>query len=137
MEKREGVQVKSKSNTYKRIISLLMILCIILSCIYEFEEVKQLKIEQDHFQTQVVDLVEWQRIIAPAIGRTYLKVTKQGERHYEIEWFWIGLRIILVGLAYLSCIKIVTTNLLVGIFYRIILYIHNKDGPKQWISPLY
>ena len=129
--------MKSQSNIYKRIISLLMILCIIFSCIYEFEEVKQLKIEQDHFQTQVIDLVEWQRIIAPAIGRTYLKVTKQNERHYEIEWFWIGLRIILVGLAYLSCIKIVTTNLLVGIFYRIILYIHNKDGPKQRISPLY
>ena len=129
--------MKSKSNTYKRIISLLMILCIMLSCIYEFEEVKQLKIEPDHFQTQVIDLVEWQRIIAPAIGRIYLKVTKQDERHYEIEWFWIGLRIIQIGLECLSCIRIVITSLLIGIFYRIILYIHNKDGPKQRISPLY
>lgn len=114
-----------------------MILCIIFSCVYEFKEAKQLKIDQDHFQTQVIDLVEWQRIIAHVIGRTHLNVTKQDERHYEIEWFWIGLRIIQVGLAYLSCIKIVTTSLLISIFYRIILYIHNKDGPKQWISPLY
>lgn len=111
-----------------------MILCILFSCIYGFEEIKQLKIEQNQFQTQVIDVVEWQRIIAPVMGQTYLSAIKKDERHYEIEWFWIGLKIIQVGMAYLSCIKIVATSLLISIFYRIILYIHSKDGLKQKIS---
>ena len=120
----------------KKTISLCMILCMLFSLGLGIKQLQSLKIEKQDFRHQVSNVVEWESMSVPVISSMRLTMMRQEVKIDRIEILRILLQSIQVQLCYLLYMRVILIGFVISCFIRIISYIHHKDGPKGFISPI-
>lgn len=136
--KEEGgkVTVEDMKHYLKKAISLCMILCMIFSFRLGVKQLENFKIDKQDFKQQVSNVVDWEHMIVSVIRKINLTVMKQTMKIDRVEIIWILLQSIQIKLCYSLYMKVILIGFLIRSIFKIIFYIHHKDGPKRLFSPI-
>lgn len=131
----EGIQVKRKISYYKEIVVLCIVLVGILSYGYYVDYLGESQIEKNNIYQDEYNISRLDYLMNQAIERVSIRSSRSEERTYKDAIFSVAGHNRQIQLGHLLYIKLLVVFGIVTAFYRMIVYIHNKDGPKPKISP--
>lgn len=124
-----------RSSVYKKIVLLLSILFGILYYGYYLDSLSDFKIEKSDVYRVGHEIKQVEHLITPSVENITIRLLKSDENVYKRIYFNVIECQKQRQWGYLFYIKHIILLGIISVFYRIIIYIHNKDGPKRVISP--